>query len=842
MARTFARSPAGPPERLVRDALGHLHDLRYLQTHPLAALAGGGKALQGDLAAAIAGLDGGGRLGQLLALRYGEALEPNEVWNRVGVGKTEYYHAHRRAVAAVASALGEKWGNAGGRTGGRLPAALTSFVGRRREIAEVGARLRGGARLLTLTGAPGTGKTRLALEASRGLAGAFPDGVAFVPLAPVGDPDLVWPTVAAALGAQEAGGRSAADAIAAIVRGRRFMLVLDNLEHVLEAAPTAAVLLGACPGLAVLATSRERLRVDGEEEYAVPPLDLPATASTADEARGNDAVRLLVDRARAANGGFALDDANVAAVVAICRRLDGLPLAIELAAARLNALTPAELLARLATGPFALLTSGVRGAPPHHRTLRALVDWSHDALAPAEQAVFRRLAVFAGGWTLAAAEAVCTGSGVTRGVVLDALMALVDRSLVVAEVGGEETRYRLLETLRAYAWERLDDAGESEAARQRHAELYLALAEPSERGLKQPGYQRWLARLAAEHDNFRAALAWAEASDVELGLRLAGSLSWFWWLRGHGVEGGAWLERLLDAGADGAPAVRAEALEGAAQMALRRGDTRRARALTEAELDLRRGQGDCAGEPFALARMGVMLTVQGEYPAGQRLMEDALALAQEQGEAWVLGFCHGVLCNNLRVQGHYDRALAHGEAGLALYRATGEPWGQAILGGIVAGLALRRGDAAGAAALADAALEQCRRGGLLGTTSTLLRVRALVACETGDGATAERLAQESLVLSQQAGAQGDSVVTLKTLAAIARLRGERVRSARLFGAAEHLRATLGGQIAHDRLYYDGEQAALREQMGEPDFARSWEEGRAMTTEEAVGYALEMPSP
>ncbi len=535
-----ARGPGGVA-RLVRDALLRLDDPAALQTHPLAqrlatetaAGAGparAGAALRGRLLHAIARLGPEGRAGgagagarrrhRLLELRYVEALDPRAVQRRLGIEKSQYYREHARALATLAAVLTEGApGAAGGParpgpgsaappplrsaapTPGRpssvaLPRPLTSFVGREREVADVREALsREGVRLLTLTGPGGVGKTRLALQAAAGLAGRFADGVAFVALAPLAEPAHVAPAVAAALGVPGPTGRPAEEAVPDHLRGRAVLLVLDNCEHVLPgAAPLVAALLPACPGLTVLATSREALRVGGEHVLAVPPLALPDRAAPGTPEHlaslaAAPAVRLFRERARAAGGGFALTPDNARAVVELCHRLDGLPLALELAAARTPLLPPPALLARLERR-LPLLTGGPRDAPARQQTLRAAVAWSYDLLPPRERALFRRLAVFAGGASLAAAEAVGGeggdgtggGAGESAGGVLEGVGRLLDKSLVRRDElpsgsPGEEPRVVLLETVREFALERLEASGEAEAVRRRHAAFYLRLAE-----------------------------------------------------------------------------------------------------------------------------------------------------------------------------------------------------------------------------------------------------------------------------------------------------------------------------------------------------------------------------
>src|SRR5215213_2435829 len=429
-----------------------------------------------------------------------------------------------------------------------LPISLTPLIGRERETATLVSMLgQHDARLLTVTGPGGVGKTRLALHVAADVGAAFPDGVVFVDLATVTDPALVAPVVAAVLGVREASGQPLVDQVRAFLRDKRLLLVLDNFEQVVEAAPLVVTLLAGCPGLAVLATSRVRLRVSGEREYPLSPLGLPDDGGQrpVDALRPSEAVRLFVARAQAVQPDFALSPANAVVVADICRRLDGLPLAIELAAARIKSLSVSALLSRMESR-LPLLTGGGRDLPLRQQTMRDTIAWSYDLLSPEEQTQFQRLAVFVGGFSLEAAEAVAEPGG--SGTVFDIISSLLDSSLLLKQEAGDgESRFRMLETIREFGLERLTASGAEAPVRQAHAAWYLALAEAAESSMRGGAAQaRWLDRLEADHPNLRAALTWFEQTgDAEGGARLAGTLQGYWLQRSHRSEGRAWLERAL---------------------------------------------------------------------------------------------------------------------------------------------------------------------------------------------------------------------------------------------------------------------------------------------------------
>jgi len=681
-----------------------------------------------------------------------------------------------------------------------LPIQLTSFIGRDREVEEA-KQLIDVTRLLTLTGAGGCGKSRLALQVAADILHRYPDGACFVELAAVPDAAVVPSSVASALGTREDPGRRIVAALIDHLQHKSFLLILDNCEHLVSAcAELADMLLRACAGLTILTTSREPLAVGGETVFHVPSLAVPAAARppSAAAVAQSEAGRLFAERATGVLPGFAVTDENAPAIAEVCRRLDGIPLAIELAAARLRVLSPQEIASRL-NDRFRLLTAGSRSALPHHQTLQATMDWSHDLLTLAQQCLFRRLAVFAGGWALDAAESVCTGGQVDAPEVLDLLSALVEKSLVVRDVGPRAaTRYRLLETVRQYARERLDAEGESVAVRERHAEYYLALAERA--GLSGSDQEIWLGRLEAEHDNLREALYTALSTGAtDVPLRLATALYPFWEMHGHFEEGHRWLQQALATCRTAPPATRAQALLAAGTMAWSQGDYAHSKELNEEALSLFQAEGDEQGMALALNHVAVNCVNLGDVSQGRLLYDQSLALARKTGNQRTVVYALINMGELARLQRQYEQATSHHEEALAVSRALGDRW------------------------LAAHPLYY------LGST----------AWREGDNVRAKSLYRESLTIRRDLVEKRGISMCLIGLAGVAVALGDAPRGARLLGAAEALQDEIGHRIEPtDRPDYDSVVALLQAAMAPEALAAELAAGRVLSLGEAIACALE----
>jgi predicted ATPase/DNA-binding SARP family transcriptional activator/DNA-binding CsgD family transcriptional regulator len=724
-----------------------------------------------------------------------------------------------------------------------LPASRSSFVGRGRELIEI-ERTLAMTRLLTLTGAGGTGKTRLALEVARELVGAYPDGVWLVELAPLSEGELVAKVVAEALGVAERPQQPLTDTLADVLRDMEMLLVLDNCEHLVEAAaPLVEALLDSCARLRVLATSREALGMEGELRWPVSPLSVPelGRASSPEELEAYDSIRLFVERAGGHDPFFSLSPHNGRAVDDICRTLEGIPLAIELAAARVGALSLERISERL-EGSIELLTRGSRTASPRQRTLRGTLDWSHDLLSGPEKVLFRRLSVFAGGWTLEASEPVSSGEGIEESEVLDLLSGLVEKSLVVVKgtyEGG--MRYRLLEPVRHYALEKLKESGEVEAAKRAHAQYFLALSQEAEPELLGPREAQWYERLEEEHDNIRAALSWSLGAHPELGLRLAGAIWWFWHRHGHLREGLRWLEEGLAREGGASTIARAKVLGGIGWLAFGQGDLdRMRRSATE-------GLRQCAEAGLGGNHRALFLNLlghaswqEGDYERATKMAEESLALSRAANDMGGMAESSLILGNaSVWRLGGQEQARAYYEEGLAISRGEfgSASVSRALLNALGLTFLLRR-DLERATELAEEVVALSQEAGDRTLLPLPLNYLGWVALLGGDLERAKALHKESLALSKELGGSLSPFLILEGLACDAEAAGEALRAARLFGAAQALRKSMGLTLEPAmRPLEEPYLLAARSQLAEGAWSKAWEEGRAMSMGAAIEYAL-----
>lgn len=691
-----------------------------------------------------------------------------------------------------------------------LPHPLSSFVGRQREKAEI-KNLVSTTRLLTLTGAGGSGKTRLSIQVAIGLLDAFKDGVWWADLAPLRDEQLVARTVAKALGVSEVPNQSLNDLLVNFLRQRQLLLVLDNCEHLSAAcAELAERLLSTCVHMRILATSREALGVTGEHVWYVPTLSVPdpEQALRVDQLNQYESVRLFVARATAVNSDFELTEANAVHVAHVCWRLDGMPLALELAAARVKVLTVEQIASRL-DDAFRLLASGSRTGLARHQTLHAAIGWSYELLSEKERALFRRLSAFAGGWTLEAAEAICAGEGIEGNEVFDLLSRLVDKSLVEMQDQGREARFRMLQTIQQYSRERLLESGESGRIHNRHLDYFLRLVEAAKPHL---GYflsdidmGTWLARLEAENDNLRAALYWSlekengPQASAEAGLRLAGNLHWFWFVRGHFSEGRGWLARLLELTSEVSTAMKAQALLTAGYLACWQGDFAAGHAPLEQALTLFRRLEDQRSIAFAQHGLGFVALGEGNPILSRFLFEEAVREAREVGDKWLTAFSLHFLAIVITNQGDYAQASMYFEEGNAILQEIGG-----------------------------------HRQGLAFSLFHLARIARL----QGDYSKARLRHAEGMQLFQQIGDRRGIGYSLAGLAVLAVAQADMQRAARLSGAVTSLQAVLGSFLeAPLQIEYDREIGSVRSTLGEESFQSAWKEGRTMTIDQAIEYAL-----
>jgi predicted ATPase/transcriptional regulator with XRE-family HTH domain len=765
-----------------------------------------------------------------------------------------------------------------------LPLARTRFIGRAPEVDVIQDLLqRPDLRLLTLLGPPGIGKTRLALEVAARCEHANTRRVVFVPLSAVTEPEQVPAAVARPLGIKEAA-RPLADIVTDYVRDKDILLVLDNFEHLIPARQFVSDLINACPQLTILVTSRIALQLYGEYQFPVPPLDLPEADVVLDLPAWEqyEAIALFSERARALRPDFALTRITAPIVAEICRQLDGLPLAIELAAARSPVLSPEALLARLVSR-LNLLTAGAADLPPRQQTLRGAIVWSHDLLDEWERAVFRRMAIFVRGGTLEAIDAVCRVPGETGRDVLAGVASLLDQSLLRrGDLPDREPRLRMLWTIREFAREHLIAAGEEAVIQEQHARFYLALVETAEPYLRSAEREPWLARLESELDNLRAALTWclASADRAELGLRLAGGLHWFWYFRGYLTEGRDWLEKALaHAGPARRTAAGAMALTAAGRLALMLDHYDTMRARLEEAVAVWQEVGEKRGLAYALSDLGMVIVYRDNDRTGQVLIEQAVRLLRELDDRWSLAFALDLLAGSKVLLGDAGRAVADYEESIALYREVGDqagvaaelselarvelrlgdyatarvrlgealaihrvvddPWNTAHSLRSLGDVAICQGDYAQAAVFYQEGLDRYRQLGDRMRMGAVLRSLGHVARREGRYAEARGCYTEGLALSRAVGSQAGTAWGLAALAGMAAAEGRPLRAARLFGAVAAWAATLQEAMPPpdqvEQAYY---LALLRDRLGSAPFAAAWAAGETLPPVQALAAALD----
>lgn len=740
-----------------------------------------------------------------------------------------------------------------------LPQQLTSFVGRERELAEI-KQLLSTAHLLTLTGSGGTGKTRLSLQTAAEILDGFPDGAWFIELAPITDPALVPQTVATAQGIREVPGQSLQDLLVDYLRAKHLLLILDNCEHLIDAcAQLADLLLRACPHLEILASSREALGIAGEQAYRVPSLSIAELrqAPTLDAILQNDCARLFVERATAAQASFRLTERNAAPIAQICLHLDGIPLAVELAAARVKAFSPEQIAARL-DDRFRLLTGGSRTALPRQQTLRALIDWSYDLLPEAERILLRRLSVFVGGWTYDAAEAVCRGNGIETFDILDLHAHLVDKSLVTLDESDEAaTRYHLLETIRQYARDKLLDAGEAVATRDQHLDYFLQFGDEAWRHVASVRQTEWRRRMKADEDNVRAAVEWGLDNHPEAALRLSGALSIYWSRLGYGREGCRWLEASLGLVA-ALPLTRtdatgerdfnrARALLCLALASATLGEMVAAKQYAEESLPIWGELGMPRERAFALITLALCTQYLGDAPTALAEAKEGVALARTVREPWFLGYTLGEAAWIIGALEH-DIATARSylEESIGLFRSLGDEQSAAIPLRMRGMLEYVWGDygqsrAAFQQSLAGYLAANNRQEGNMARSGL-----ADAEWRLGHYVAALKLYREVIAEWQKIGNRGGIARCLECVAFLLLHQTEIDTAhesllphvARLLAAAEKLRDTTHANMTPpEQNEYDLEIARLRERLNETTLKAAWAEGRALTMEQAIELAM-----
>ena len=752
-----------------------------------------------------------------------------------------------RDLAAVRDRLAESPARTSEPRPNNLPMQRTAFIGRGQEEAALLQLLRrADTRLVTLTGPGGIGKTRLALQVAGEAASQFPGGVCFVPLSGVGERSLIASTIAQALGVGEAGNQSPHESLKEYLLGlnQPVLLLLDNFEHLIPSAPVIAQLLTVSPHLKIVVTSQAPLHVYGEQEFPVPPLTLPDPKSTpsVETLSRLPAVALFVERARAVKSEFAVTKENAPTVAAICARLDGLPLAIELAAARIKLLSPSAMLARLESR-LNLLTGGARDLPSRQQTLRGTVDWSYGLLSPAEQTLFRRLAVFTGGCTLEGVEAVCDTRGDLGLDVLDGMASMVDKSLAQhTEQADTETRFRMLSTIREYALERLAENSDEPATRRAHAAYYLVLAEEGAQDMVE--HPEWLDRFETEHDNFRIALDYLiRTGDAEWGLRLGAALFRFWETREYLKEGRDAIARLLAMeGTAARPKLRARMLFAAAVLAGEQGDYARAQRLFEESLDSCVELKDDRGVGVALNALAINARDRGDLRVASLLFERCIAIWKELDDPASIARALSNLASVMKLQGEYTRAASLFDECITMFGKAGDYAGVAWTLNYQGDVAREKADFAAARSFCEQSLAAFLKLGDGWGIASALSDLACLSCDQGNNAESRRLYGESLKMFQELGHQRGIARVLECLAANAAAQSNAVQALHLAGTAAALRQRLGAPIPpNEQPRLEKALEFARRTLGNAAGTTAWMEGWSMPVEQAVREALDNDS-
>ncbi len=731
-----------------------------------------------------------------------------------------------------------------------LPAQMTSFIGRETEMAEIKEALRAH-RLVTLTGSGGAGKSRLSLQVGMECLPRFSDGVWLAELAPVADPLLVPQTLLSLFNLREDSHRNALEILIDYLRSKTLLLVLDNCEHLIAAcAQVSEALLHTSPSLRILATSREALDIDGEVAYRIPSLNTPNPANlpSLDELQKADSIRLFIERAAAAKPGFTLTTNNATPLAQICFRLDGIPLAIELAASRVKVLSPEQIAARL-DDRFRLLTGGSRTALPRQQTLRAMIDWSYSLLSEQEKTLFRRLAVFVGGWTLEAAESVC-GEESSETDVLDLLTRLVDKSLILTEESAGEIRYHRLETIRQYSREKFSETGEVETIRDRHLDFFVRFAELVDEKLKSGDQVVWQNRMSVEQDNLRAALEWGLSRDPDSALRIAGAANLFWTAGGYSAEGFRWTQKALeevekiplpaDITSEQRLVACAKALRGLTRLYLSLGDNLNAKRAAEESVALYRQSRDRRGLAFALVVLAYPLEFLGERVEAEAALQESYSIARLEGDIYIICRSLNRLARMI-VDLHHDLDLSQGymEESLRLAREAGLRSQEAQAAETLGFIATHRNNHDEARLHFQESVSIYKEIGA--TFNVVLEKSNLAHLERKleNYPDALEYYRETIVAFRDMGQTGAIAHQLECFGFIALAQAQNERSLQLFAAAHALREKSGRPMTPDeQIYFDEQLRSLREKMDLAKFDSIWSKGHAMTMEQAIELALD----